>query len=141
VNDLLEKLEAAMNERARVIEGSGYLGWLIYRNPDGSMRYTTAAGSQPLDEPHWCVDGKDAVGFASAQVVHDEKQAWRRLARDRKLLARHKPELDARGRLVCACCRTDHTMLGEWDNVAQPVLWPCYDVRDLAEEYDIEVPQ
>lgn len=138
MNDLLQKLEAAMNERARVIEGSGYLGWLTYLMPDGSMHYTTA-GSQPLDEPHWVVDGKEAVGYASAQVVHDEKREWRRLARDRKLLERHKPELDARGRLICSCCRTDHTMLGEWDNVAQPVLWPCGDVRDLAEDYEIQV--
>lgn len=116
MNDLLQKLEAAMNERARVIEGSGYLGWLTFRLADGSMHYTAAAGSSPLDEPHWIIDGKEATGYASATIVYDEKRERRRVARDRKLLE------------LAKVLREDYQ-----DNAADHLI------RLLAEDYEIEV--
>lgn len=124
MNDLLEKLEAAIDQRARAIEGSGFLGWLTFRFADGSMHYTAAAGSQPLDEPHWIVDGKKATGYTSARVIYDEKRERRRVARDRKLLELHRPLHADREYVECTSCAEDS---------------PCRTLRLLAEDYEIKV--
>lgn len=43
------------------------IAWLTYRNPDGSMRYTTIASGH--GDGDWIVDGSVATGYAEVQVV------------------------------------------------------------------------
>lgn len=80
-------------------------------------------------------------------IRNDPARVLRRVARDRKLLARHylihrdigwvedgdekTAELP-----VCGHCVPKHS----WFNTRADVpVWPCGDVRDLAEDYEIEV--
>ncbi len=83
--DLINKLHAALDERERWIEGTGVLGWLTYRNPDGVMRYTTAA-SCPIPTELWVVNGEEVSDWAESKVVYDEERERQMIAAHREIL-------------------------------------------------------
>ncbi len=155
MSQLLGKLEAAIAETERIaIAAAGKLPhWVrgergdassVYaRNPAGRCPNHPADGANPCDDEFLAEFG-DSVGaeaeaIAEHVVRNDPNRVLRRVARDRKLLERHKPVEMAYGNIRCHQCREDHTEFGEYDNVSQPVRWPCDDVRDMAEDYEIEV--
>jgi hypothetical protein len=136
VNDLLEKLEAALAQTEQIARDAlDDARWEARWVDREYMEYEPLVGYR--DEL-----GTVATGMRAEQAIHmahnDPKRVLRRVARDRKLIARHRPVEMAFGNVRCFHCRDDHTEFGEYDNVAQPVWWPCDDVRDLAEDYEIE---
>lgn len=126
---LVEFLRERLDERERVVQGSGRLGWLTFRRPDGSMDYTTAA-SQAGDDSTWVVGGMSLVGgYAKAVVVHDEARVLAEVAAARAILALHDPPgSTTKARRWCAgCLKPD-----------DPDLFadmPCQHVRLLAQPY------
>lgn len=129
MTDLVERLRAALDARERLIDGSGILGWLTYREDDGTMRYTTAASKSG---DHWIVDGCEATGWASAHVVHDEDRERREVAAHRKILDEHRPWSD-RQPPACEGCGLDNQ---EYERT--PDINQCPTLLALAEAYGVE---
>lgn len=42
------------------------VAWLTFRNPDGSMRYTTVAAGR---EGHWVANGEEMTGYAEVTPI------------------------------------------------------------------------
>lgn len=135
---LLQQLEAAIAETERIAREAAHCfgaNWTLDIWDEEWLGVRAVRG----DDDN-AIIGEDNVGVAEGRhiVRNDPARVLRRVARDRKLLARHKPDSYV-GIRCCSNCRQDHTILGDHDNNAQLVWWPCDDVRDLAEDYEIEV--
>jgi len=91
---LTDFLLVRIAEREAVARGSGVIAWLTYRRPDGSMDHTEVA-SATVDAPDvWVTNEGIATGFASAQVIYDERsvlaecEAKRQIVKDREAIDR-----------------------------------------------------
>jgi hypothetical protein len=49
------------------VEEDYQVAWLTFRNPDGSMRYTTVASGH--GDGDWIVNGEVATGYAEVQEI------------------------------------------------------------------------
>lgn len=56
----------------RVVDGSGDLGWLTFREPDESVHHTEAACLAA--DGVWIVAGGERQGYASAKLVYRESE-------------------------------------------------------------------
>jgi uncharacterized protein DUF6221 len=81
---LVAWLREQLNADEEMLQGSGDLGWITFREPSGEMRYTTAAAAGP--DGLWFVDGRERADFASARVVHRESERLADIAAKRKLI-------------------------------------------------------
>lgn len=145
MNDLLQKIEAAIAETERIARSA-------LRNP---ARYDAKLGDYVdigVDDGEWVASGcmvepanpgrgdvfqggitiYDEGGHTEEQATHialnDPKRVLRRVARDRKLLEEHKPrDVESIPYTECVTCHGSY------------VSWPCATVVLLAEDYEIEV--
>jgi Family of unknown function (DUF6221) len=81
---LVAWLCAQLDADEQALAGSGNLGWLTFREPNGDMRYTTAACAGPDDL--WFVDGNERTDFTSATIVHREAERLADVRSKRKLI-------------------------------------------------------
>lgn len=139
MNELLKKLNAKLDETELIA-----LGWpeqnrswqhvggrkLTYNNGASELVEaidTTGRSGNWWEQIYVKTSDPDLVGH----IVHnDPKRVLRRVVRDRKLLARHV-SMQTSGGDCCQDC--------SWLSLGIYEIWPCPDVRDLAEEYGIEV--
>lgn len=110
-DDLVAWLRVVLDEEDRRLVGSGDLGWLTFRRPDGSMSHTEAA-CRAGDEV-WIVAAAERTGYASATVVHRE--------------ADRRADLEAKRRIVDVCetdlrQRGDGALVGDVDRPTWDVL-------------------
>lgn len=77
-------LRAQLDADEEVLQGSGDLGWVTFCGSDGEIRYTSAASTGPVDE--WFIDGTERSDYASAQVVHRERERRADVRAKRKLI-------------------------------------------------------
>jgi hypothetical protein len=94
VDDLTAFLRERLDDAERCVysEGdppNGVIAWLTYREPDGSMSYTTVAHGRTADGP-WTADGRELPRPASVLVVHDPKRDLREVAAKRAIVALHR---------------------------------------------------
>lgn len=82
---LPEFLRARLDGLQQQALGSGRVAWLTYRD-DGSMRYTTVAAATLEDSDVWCVDGREAIGWTSAQVIYDEAEVLAEVDAKRRIV-------------------------------------------------------
>jgi hypothetical protein len=87
MNDLLDFLRAQLDAREREVTGSGTLGWLTYRRPDGSISYTIPAAL--AEDGTWIAAGQVAKGYASAVIVHREADVLAEVDAKRRIIAMH----------------------------------------------------
>jgi len=133
MDDLVTWLRAQLDEDERAVTGSGDLGWLTYRRPDGTMAYTVPASLAP--DGSWIAVGAVARDFASAVVVSCERERLAEVDAKRQMVALHVPVAggqgftgDKYGRIdfACQCC-------GDSDEFG--VAWPCDTVLLVALPY------
>jgi hypothetical protein len=84
VNELFAWLRAQLDDDERVIRGSGDLGWLTFRQPDGSMDHTEAAS---YGGGVWIVASEERTGYASAEIVSCESERLAEVEAKRRILA------------------------------------------------------
>jgi hypothetical protein len=124
-DELVAWLREQLDEDERVAQGTGVLGWLTYRNPDGSMRYTLAASQ--AEDGTWIVDGREADTYASAVVVYDWRQVLREVEAKRRIIDAHPIEYSKVSDYTdCANCIDEDS---EYDS------YPCLTLRLLALPY------
>lgn len=149
MNDLLQKLEAAIAETKRIAEAAfdqARHGEWEYR--PGSDDGVYAAGGA-VEIFRGDAYGYTHLGDAYGQHIahNDPARVLRRVARDRAILKRHflihrdigwMEDGDERmAELpVCGHCVPKHSWFQTRSDVP---VYPCADVRDLAEDYEIEV--
>lgn len=90
---LVTWLRAQLDADEEMLQGSGDLGWLTFRDLNGEMRYTTAAAAGPDDL--WLVDGNERADYAAAQVVHREKERLADIRAKRKLIHELTQQVEA----------------------------------------------
>lgn len=83
-DDLIAFMRARLDEADRLLRGSGDLGWLTFRQPDGSMDHTEAAS---FSGDVWIVAGEVREGYASAEIVSRESERLAEVEAKRRILA------------------------------------------------------
>lgn len=140
MNDLLQKLEAAIAETERIAREAGGGEWVHM----DLGRHPTSIWDETHRRP---VAGMATAPPAGEHIAHnDPKRVLRRVARDRKLLERHSPGPKVQRGVArqevqqCEYCASlCHSRSGLMCDEPADAVWPCDDVRDLAEDYEIEV--
>ena len=94
MDDLIAFLTARVDDAERCVysEGdppNGVIAWLTYREPDGSMSYTTVAHGRTAAGP-WTAGGRELAPPASVLVVHDPARVLREVEAKRRILARYE---------------------------------------------------
>lgn len=84
MDDLPAFVRRCLDSEQQRIKGSGDLGWLTFRQPDGTMDHTEAAS---LHGDAWIVGGRERDGYASAQIVSRESERLAEVEAKRKILA------------------------------------------------------
>ena len=140
MNALLQNLEAAISEIEEfAVDAAEQVGDSHWQQRN--VRIVTVADRDREVADYAIVECIDHI------VRNDPARVLRRVARDRKLLARHfliyrdigwMEDGDERMEElpVCGHCVPKHSW---FKNRSDVPLYPCADVRDLAEDYDIEV--
>jgi hypothetical protein len=87
---IVQFIRARLNEdEQRVLSlGPAKLGWGTYRNPDGSMSYTSPVASTSSDEGEWVTAG-EVTHPDQVTVVFDPERELREIAAKRALLDWH----------------------------------------------------
>lgn len=126
MNDLLEKLEAALDQTEQIARDALDEAPWEARNADADGIHMEDPWVGYRDEL-----GTVATGMRADQAIHialnDPKRILRRVARDRKLLDLHLPLFADRSYTECASCH------GSYSD------YPCPTIKALAEDYEIEV--
>lgn len=143
MNDLLQRLEAAIAETERIALATESLEWIArleHGDADVAEKdsgYLVAAYREVYPECAISLDDDVAVHIAH----NDPKRVLRRVARDRKLLALHviydvqpPDSFWKRGAHLCEVC--SRTCDGELIHDEGPV---CATLMLLAEDYEIQV--
>jgi hypothetical protein len=87
-DELIAFLRDRLDDEERRITGSGDLGWLTYRRPDGSIAYTIPAAL--AEDGTWIAVGAVARDFTEAVVVHRESERLAEVNATRKTLDRYE---------------------------------------------------
>lgn len=158
MNDLLQKLEAAIAETERIALATESLEWIArleHGDADVAEKdsgYLVAAYREVYPECAISLDDDVAVHIAH----NDPKRVLRRVARDRKLLELHTPRSHTKRAFVEEGRRKDPAVAHEptgalmwtacptcggrdWDIERFDDLEPCDTLRLLAENYEIQV--